>query len=167
MIVAVEEYFHCFKSLKCVISVQLPPNFFTLQEVRLYYCAVVKLQFCNNSTPKCTTSTKWLKMHFAVFCWWGEKLHFHLYFTIFYNNQIYVSEGRWSKLCLAELMQSVFPVSSLCRYVQLNGEKLLMDNETLPELKPKTLRAGRTIAMPPMTIGFYVIKNINAYACRR
>ncbi|KAK1904993.1 Inactive heparanase-2 [Dissostichus eleginoides] len=54
------------------------------------------------------------------------------------------------------------------KYVQLNGEKLLMvDNETFPELKPKTLRAGRTIAMPPMTIGFYVIKNINAYACRR
>ncbi|XP_047458547.1 inactive heparanase-2 isoform X1 [Mugil cephalus] len=54
------------------------------------------------------------------------------------------------------------------RHVQLNGDKLLMvDNETFPELKPKTLRAGRTIAMPPMTIGFYVIKNINAYACRR
>uniref|UniRef100_A0A672IJD5 Heparanase 2 n=1 Tax=Salarias fasciatus TaxID=181472 RepID=A0A672IJD5_SALFA len=54
------------------------------------------------------------------------------------------------------------------KHVQLNGEKLLMvDNETFPELKPKTLRAGRTIAMPPMTIGFYVIKNINAYACRR
>ncbi|CAB1312887.1 unnamed protein product, partial [Coregonus sp. 'balchen'] len=52
--------------------------------------------------------------------------------------------------------------------VQLNGERLLMvDNETFPELKPRTLRAGRTIAMPPMTIGFYVIKNINAYACRR
>ncbi|XP_077437514.1 inactive heparanase-2 [Vanacampus margaritifer] len=52
--------------------------------------------------------------------------------------------------------------------VQLNGERLLMlDNETFPELKPKTLRAGRTIAMPPMTIGFYVVKNINAYACRR
>lgn len=40
-------------------------------------------------------------------------------------------------------------------------------DETFPELKPKILRAGRTIAMPPMTIGFYVIKNINAYACRR
>ncbi|XP_029621198.1 inactive heparanase-2 isoform X1 [Salmo trutta] len=54
------------------------------------------------------------------------------------------------------------------RSVQLNGEKLLMvDNETFPELKPQTLRSGRTIAMPPMTIGFYVIKNINAYACRR
>uniref|UniRef100_A0A3P8V728 Heparanase 2 (inactive) n=1 Tax=Cynoglossus semilaevis TaxID=244447 RepID=A0A3P8V728_CYNSE len=54
------------------------------------------------------------------------------------------------------------------RYVQLNGEKLVMsDNETFPELKPKTLRAGRTIAMPPTSIGFYVIKNINAYACRR
>ncbi|XP_030604124.1 inactive heparanase-2 isoform X2 [Archocentrus centrarchus] len=54
------------------------------------------------------------------------------------------------------------------RHVQLNGEKLvMMNNETFPELKPKTLRAGRTIAMPPMTIGFYVIKNINAYACRR
>ncbi|KAF3708241.1 Inactive heparanase-2 [Channa argus] len=54
------------------------------------------------------------------------------------------------------------------KHVQLNGEKLLMvDNETFPVLKPKTLRAGRTIAMPPMTIGFYVIKNMNAYACRR
>ncbi|XP_017268242.1 inactive heparanase-2 isoform X2 [Kryptolebias marmoratus] len=54
------------------------------------------------------------------------------------------------------------------RHVELNGEKLLIqDNETFPELKPKILRAGRTIAMPPMTIGFYVIKNINAYACRR
>ncbi|XP_057703562.1 inactive heparanase-2 [Corythoichthys intestinalis] len=54
------------------------------------------------------------------------------------------------------------------KHVQLNGERLLMlDNETFPELKPKTLRAGRTIAMPPLTIGFYVVKNINAYACRR
>ncbi|XP_010887325.2 inactive heparanase-2 [Esox lucius] len=54
------------------------------------------------------------------------------------------------------------------RSVQLNGERLSMvDNETFPELKPRTLRAGRTIAMPPMTIGFYVVKNINAYACRR
>ncbi|XP_052007328.1 inactive heparanase-2-like [Xyrauchen texanus] len=52
--------------------------------------------------------------------------------------------------------------------VQLNGEPLIMvDNETFPELKPRTLRAGRTIAMPPVSIGFYVIKNINAYACRR
>ncbi|XP_051507062.1 inactive heparanase-2-like [Myxocyprinus asiaticus] len=52
--------------------------------------------------------------------------------------------------------------------VQLNGEPLLMvDNETFPELKPRTLRAGQTIAMPPVSIGFYVIKNINAYACRR
>ena len=52
--------------------------------------------------------------------------------------------------------------------MQLNGERLLMvDNDTFPELKPRTLRAGRTIAMPPMTVGFYVIKNINAYACKR
>ncbi|XP_056616560.1 inactive heparanase-2 isoform X1 [Triplophysa dalaica] len=52
--------------------------------------------------------------------------------------------------------------------VQLNGEPLLMvDNETFPEMKPRTLRAGRTIAMPPVSISFFVIKNINAYACRR
>ncbi|KAK1791115.1 hypothetical protein P4O66_002148 [Electrophorus voltai] len=52
--------------------------------------------------------------------------------------------------------------------VQLNGEPLAMvDSDTFPELKPRTLRAGRTIAMPPLSIGFYVIKNINAYACRR
>ncbi|XP_018621717.1 inactive heparanase-2 [Scleropages formosus] len=54
------------------------------------------------------------------------------------------------------------------RTVQLNGEPLvLLDDETFPDLKPRTLRAGRTIAMPPMAIGFYVIKNINAYACRK
>ncbi|KAK7930856.1 hypothetical protein WMY93_007251 [Mugilogobius chulae] len=54
------------------------------------------------------------------------------------------------------------------KHVQLNGDKLVMlDNETFPELKPKSLRAGRTITMPPMTIGFYVIRNMNAYACRR
>ncbi|KAM8851710.1 inactive heparanase-2 [Synchiropus picturatus] len=54
------------------------------------------------------------------------------------------------------------------KHVQLNGEKLVMlDNQTFPELKPKTLRAGRTIAMPPLSIGFYVIRNMNAYACRR
>ncbi|KAF0027461.1 hypothetical protein F2P81_020202 [Scophthalmus maximus] len=58
--------------------------------------------------------------------------------------------------------------TSFDKHVQLNGERLLLsDNETFPELKPKTLRAGRTIAMPPLSIGFYVIKNINAYACRR
>ncbi|XP_028651519.1 inactive heparanase-2 [Erpetoichthys calabaricus] len=51
--------------------------------------------------------------------------------------------------------------------VQLNGEPLVMvDDETFPDLKPKTLRAGRTIVMPPMAIGFYVVKNVNAYACR-
>lgn len=54
------------------------------------------------------------------------------------------------------------------RFVQLNGEPLVMlDDETFPELKPQMLRTGRTIALPPMAIGFYVIKNINAYACRR
>ncbi|CAG6017209.1 unnamed protein product [Menidia menidia] len=66
------------------------------------------------------------------------------------------------------LLQPYGPDGLRAKHVQLNGEKLIMrDNETFPELKPKTLRAGRTIAMPPMTIGFYVIKNINAYACRR
>ena len=56
----------------------------------------------------------------------------------------------------------------LHRSVLLNGEPLqMLDDESLPELRPRTLRAGRTIAMPPTSIGFYVIKNINAYACRR
>ena len=55
-----------------------------------------------------------------------------------------------------------------CRYIQLNGQKLVMlDDGAFPELSPVALRAGRTVVMPPMSIGFYVIKNINAYACRR
>ncbi|CAL8366322.1 unnamed protein product [Gadus morhua 'NCC'] len=54
------------------------------------------------------------------------------------------------------------------KYIQLNGQKLVMlDDGAFPELSPVALRAGRTVVMPPMSIGFYVIKNINAYACRR
>ncbi|CAL8359001.1 unnamed protein product [Boreogadus saida] len=55
------------------------------------------------------------------------------------------------------------------KYVQLNGRKLVLsgDDGAFPELSPVALRAGRTLVMPPMSIGFYVIKNINAYACRR
>ena len=58
-------------------------------------------------------------------------------------------------------------VSSHCRSVQLNGQPLMMvDDGTLPELKPRPLRAGRTLVIPPVTMGFYVVKNVNALACR-
>ncbi|KAM6184175.1 inactive heparanase-2 isoform 1-T1 [Erethizon dorsatum] len=51
--------------------------------------------------------------------------------------------------------------------VQLNGQLLVMvDDGTLPELKPRPLRAGRTLVIPPVTMGFYVVKNVNALACR-
>lgn len=81
----------------------------------------------------------------------------------------HLSFTHFLSLCRTELTRSRVSCPLLvCRHVQLNGERLLLsDNETFPELKPKTLRAGRTIAMPPLSIGFYVIKNINAYACRR
>ncbi|XP_076142418.1 inactive heparanase-2 isoform X2 [Alosa pseudoharengus] len=66
------------------------------------------------------------------------------------------------------LLQPLGPEGLHSRSMLLNGEPLqLKDDESLPELRPRTLRAGRTIAMPPISIGFYVIKNINAYACRR
>ncbi|ELW49331.1 Heparanase-2 [Tupaia chinensis] len=53
------------------------------------------------------------------------------------------------------------------RSVQLNGQPLVMvDDGTLPELKPRPLRAGRTLVIPPVTMGFYVVKNVNALACR-
>ncbi|XP_060027495.1 inactive heparanase-2 isoform X1 [Erinaceus europaeus] len=53
------------------------------------------------------------------------------------------------------------------RSVQLNGQRLVMvDDGTLPELKPRPLRAGRTLVIPPVTMGFYVVKNVNALACR-
>lgn len=58
-------------------------------------------------------------------------------------------------------------VSLLHRSVQLNGQPLVMvDDGTLPELKPRPLRAGRTLVIPPVTMGFYVVKNVNALACR-
>ncbi|XP_029057106.1 inactive heparanase-2 isoform X1 [Monodon monoceros] len=51
--------------------------------------------------------------------------------------------------------------------VQLNGQPLVMvDDGTLPELKPRPLQAGRTLVIPPVTMGFYVVKNVNALACR-
>ncbi|XP_027713507.1 inactive heparanase-2 [Vombatus ursinus] len=51
--------------------------------------------------------------------------------------------------------------------VQLNGQPLMMvDDGTLPDLKPRPLRAGRTLVIPPVTMGFYVVKNVNALACR-
>ncbi|XP_018412630.1 PREDICTED: inactive heparanase-2 [Nanorana parkeri] len=51
--------------------------------------------------------------------------------------------------------------------VQLNGQHLVMvDDGTLPDFKPRQLRPGRTIAIPPLSIGFYVVKNVNAVACR-
>ncbi|XP_063291403.1 inactive heparanase-2 [Pelobates fuscus] len=51
--------------------------------------------------------------------------------------------------------------------IQLNGQHLVMvDDGTLPELKPRPLRPGRTLVIPPLTIGFYVVKNVNAVACR-
>ncbi|KAG5266327.1 hypothetical protein AALO_G00229740 [Alosa alosa] len=66
------------------------------------------------------------------------------------------------------LLQPLGPEGLHSRSMLLNGEPLqLKDDESLPELRPRTLRAGRTIAMPPTSIGFYVIKNINAHACRR
>lgn len=53
------------------------------------------------------------------------------------------------------------------RSVQLNGQPLAMvDDVTLPELKPRPLRAGRTLVIPPLTMSFYVVKNVNALACR-
>ncbi|KYO17604.1 inactive heparanase-2 [Alligator mississippiensis] len=53
------------------------------------------------------------------------------------------------------------------RSVQLNGQLLAMvDDGTLPELRPRPLRAGRTLVIPPLTMSFYVVKNVNALACR-
>ncbi|XP_068113898.1 inactive heparanase-2 [Hyperolius riggenbachi] len=55
----------------------------------------------------------------------------------------------------------------LSKSVQLNGQRLAMvDDGTLPDFKPRPLRPGRTIAIPPLSIGFYVVKNVNALACR-
>ncbi|KAH0623845.1 hypothetical protein JD844_007012 [Phrynosoma platyrhinos] len=53
------------------------------------------------------------------------------------------------------------------RSVLLNGQLLtMMDDGTLPNLKPRSLRPGRTLVIPPLTMSFYVVKNVNALACR-
>lgn len=49
----------------------------------------------------------------------------------------------------------------------LNGQLLTMvDDGTLPTMKPRPLRPGRTLIIPPLTMSFYVVKNVNAPACR-
>ncbi|XP_053548519.1 inactive heparanase-2 [Bombina bombina] len=51
--------------------------------------------------------------------------------------------------------------------VQLNGQPLAMiDDGALPEIKPKPLRPGRTLVIPPLSIGFYVVKNVMLLPCR-
>ncbi|XP_075790576.1 inactive heparanase-2 [Pelodiscus sinensis] len=53
------------------------------------------------------------------------------------------------------------------RSVQLNGQPLAVaDDGTLPELSPRPLRAGRTLVVPPLSMSFYVVRNVNALACR-
>ncbi|KAM9324822.1 inactive heparanase-2 [Gastrophryne carolinensis] len=65
------------------------------------------------------------------------------------------------------LLQPHGPEGIQSRSVQLNGQHLVIfDDGTLPDFKPRQLRPGRTIAIPPLTIGFYVVKNVNAFACR-
>ena len=67
---------------------------------------------------------------------------------------------------------STSPSLSLCvsfnsRHVNLNGKLLKMvDDSTFPELLPRPLPVGSAITLPPMTYGFYVIKDANAAVCR-
>ncbi|KAM5271253.1 inactive heparanase-2 isoform 1-T1 [Ctenodactylus gundi] len=72
-----------------------------------------------------------------------------------------------AKLVHQYLLQPYGQEGLRSRSVQLNGQPLVMvDDGTLPELKPRPLRAGRTLVIPPVTMGFYVVKNVNALACR-
>uniref|UniRef100_F6WMW5 Heparanase 2 (inactive) n=1 Tax=Xenopus tropicalis TaxID=8364 RepID=F6WMW5_XENTR len=65
------------------------------------------------------------------------------------------------------LLQPIGAEGIQSKLVQLNGQPLaLVDDGTLPELKPRPLRPGRTLVIPPLNIGFYVVKNVNAVACR-
>lgn len=75
--------------------------------------------------------------------------------------------GGWDCYHCPILSATALTLSWSHRSVQLNGQPLAMvDDGTLPELKPRPLRAGRTLVIPPLTMSFYVVKNVNALACR-
>lgn len=75
--------------------------------------------------------------------------------------------GGWDCHHYRTLSATALTLSCSHRSVQLNGQPLAMvDDGTLPELKPRPLRAGRTLVIPPLTMSFYVVKNVNALACR-
>ena len=52
------------------------------------------------------------------------------------------------------------------RYVALNGVRLMLkDDNTLPDLVPKTQRASDGITIPSLTFGFFVFPDAKAQAC--
>ena len=52
------------------------------------------------------------------------------------------------------------------RDVFLNGEALrLVNDETLPELKPTVVPGQEPLILPPLTYAFYVVPDAKASAC--
>nr|7RG8_A Chain A, Heparanase 50 kDa subunit [Homo sapiens]8E07_A Chain A, Heparanase 50 kDa subunit [Homo sapiens]8E08_A Chain A, Heparanase 50 kDa subunit [Homo sapiens] len=58
------------------------------------------------------------------------------------------------------------PDGLLSKSVQLNGQTLKMvDDQTLPPLKPKPLRPGSSLGLPAFSYAFFVIRNAKVPAC--
>uniref|UniRef100_A0A8C5M216 Heparanase n=1 Tax=Leptobrachium leishanense TaxID=445787 RepID=A0A8C5M216_9ANUR len=54
----------------------------------------------------------------------------------------------------------------LSKSVLLNGNRLKMvDDKTLPQLQGKTLKPGSLLVLPPVSFGFFVVRNAKASAC--
>ena len=53
-----------------------------------------------------------------------------------------------------------------CRYIALNGKKLLMINDnTMPSVTPVQQQFTSSLNIPPLTFGYWVFPNANAKAC--
>ncbi|NXP37133.1 HPSE2 protein, partial [Leiothrix lutea] len=102
-----------------------------------------------------------------------DKLRIYAHCTSYHNNlhrsrkKIKLAGTLRDKIVHQYLLQPYGKDGLHSKSVQLNGQPLAMvDDGTLPELKPRPLRAGRTLVIPPLTMSFYVVKNVNALACR-
>ncbi|XP_031560486.1 heparanase-like [Actinia tenebrosa] len=75
-------------------------------------------------------------------------------------------KGKFYQLPVDQYLLSPHQENITSEYVELNGEVLLMkDDHILPSLNPVSVPAGKPLALPPLTLGLFVVPNADAEAC--
>lgn len=109
--------------------------------------------YCHCTNKKYTNSTSsitifGLNLQFA-------KIHFPLNGTAFWPV---------TDILRDEFLLTAPSLNRKTKVVLLNGRQLLY-KDTMPKLRPRLLRYGKHITMPPYSIGFWVIKNTTLTIC--